>query len=103
MQQITYVNKLLEKQKKDQYKCSDILKRVFATLEYYTYRSINKTGPCIFAEYNGKNNSWRTKTLEELKSQLKTGVLSFLESHQDMINIFIYFFLVNNFTFIIKP
>ena len=97
MQQISYVNKLLEKQKEDQYKCSDILKRVFATLEYYTYRSINKTGPCIFAEYNGKNNSWRTKTLEELKSQLKTGVLSFLESHQDMINKYGTYPYPNNF------
>ena len=77
-----------EEQVVDQYLSGDTASRVLATLEYYTYRSINKSVPGIFAKYNGKNNSGMTKNLNQLKRQLKTHVLSFLASHQDMINLY---------------
>jgi len=97
MQNITYVNKQKEEQIVDQYLCGDTASRVFATLEYYTYRSINQKVPGIFAKYNGKNNSGMTKTLVQLKRQLKTHVLSFLASHQDMINNYGSYPYPNNF------
>ena len=64
MQKTTFVNKKIEEQIVDQYLCGDTASRVFATLEYFTYRSINQKVPGIFAKYNGKNNSGMTKTLE---------------------------------------
>lgn len=98
MQTTTYVNKKLEAQIVDQYLSGDTASRVFATLEYYTYRSINCKVPGIFAKYTGKNNSGMTKTLEQLKRQLKTHVLSFLASHQDMINNYGTYPYPNNFS-----
>ena len=97
MQKTTFVNKKIEEQIVDQYLCGDTASRVFATLEYFTYRSINQKVPGIFAKYNGKNNSGMTKTLEQLKRQLKTHVLSFLASHQDMINNYGSYPYPNNF------
>ena len=97
MQQKIYADKRMEEQIVDQYLCGDTASRVFATLEYFTYRSINKQVPGIFAKYNGKNNSGMTKTLEQLKRQLKTHVLSFLASHQDMINNYGSYPYPNNF------
>ena len=82
----------------DQYLSGDTVSRVFATLEYYTYRSINKPVPGIFSKYNGKNNSGETKNLVQLKRQLKTHVLSFLASYQDMINSYGSFPYPNNFS-----
>lgn len=97
MQKTTFVNKKIEEQIVDQYLCGDTASRVFAILEYFTYRSINQKVPGIFAKYNGKNNSGMTKTLEQLKRQLKTHVLSFLASHQDMINNYGSYPYPNNF------
>lgn len=93
----TFINQQYEDQIVDQYLSGDTACRVFATLEYYTYRSIQKPVPGIFAKYNGKNNSGITKSLEQLKRQLKTHVLSFLASHQDMINVYGSYPFPNNF------
>ena len=98
MKTSTFVDKQYEAQIVDQYLSGDTACRVFATLEYYTYRSINSHVPGIFAKYNGKNNSGMTKTLDQLKRQLKTHVLSFLASHQDMINSYGIYPYPNNFT-----
>ena len=82
----------------DQYLSGDTACRVFATLEYYTYRSVQKPVPGIFAKYNGKNNSGMTKSLEQLKRQLRTHVLSFLSSHEDMVSNYGSFPYPNNFS-----
>lgn len=92
-----FVNIQYEEQVVDQYLSGDTASRVLATLEYYTYRSINKPVPGIFAKYNGKNNSGMTKNLIQLKRQLKTHVLSFLASHQDMVNLYGSFPFPENF------
>ena len=94
----TFVNQQAEEQIIDQYLSGDTACRVFATLEYYTYRSIQKPVPGIFAKYTGKNNSGVTKSLEQLKRQLKTHVLSFLSSHQDMVNNYGIYPYPNNFS-----
>ena len=97
MKATTFVDKQYEAQIVDQYLSGDTACILFATLEYYTYRSINTHVPRIFAKYNGKNNSGMTKTLDKLKRQLKTHVLSFLSSHQDMINSYGIYPYPNNF------
>ena len=93
-----FVNTKLEEQIVDQYLSGDTACRVFASLEYFTYRSINHPVPGIFAKYNGTNNSGNTKSLPQLKRQLKTHVLSFLASHQDMINTYGKYVYPNNFS-----
>ena len=93
-----FVNTQLEEQIVDQYLSGDTACRVFASLEYFTYRSINHPVPGIFAKYNGTNNSGNTKNLPQLKRQLKTHILSFLASHQDMINTYGKYVYPNNFS-----
>lgn len=98
MNTFTFVNQQAEDQIIDQYLSGDTACRVFATLEYYTYRSVQKPVPGIFTKYIGKNNSCITKSLEQLKRQLKTHVLSFLSSHQDMVNNYGSYPYPNNFS-----
>lgn len=95
---LTYADEQSEEQIIDQYLSGDTACRLFATLEYYTFRSVQQNVPGIFAKYNGKNNSGLTKSLENLKRQLKTHILSFLLSHQDMVKSYGSYPFPNNFT-----